>query len=152
MKTGKTSRRDLLKVGAAGTAAAGLGLVAGPGVGEAATWGVKVVNIHGTVFNPDPTLGEVKISITVEGPRDDLSGDAWDFVPAAADPASGACYYTQEGSANSETVELSGIVLFSGTPGFLNAPVTTVANFKTGEITWTFAGFVFTGTGTVVQR
>lgn len=142
----KSTRRNLLKVGAASTVAAGLAL-SGRSNAEAAE-AVKVVNIHGTVVGP---AGEVKISITVEGPRDDLSGDAWDFAPGA-DPASGACYYTQEGSADSESVELSGIVLFSNTPAFLNAPVTTVANFKTGEITWTFAGFVFTGTGTVVQR
>lgn len=102
-------------------------------------------HIHGTVTHP--TLGSIEVSITVHGPRDDLSGAGWDDDPAPG--VEGACYFTQAGSRDGDVIQVQGRVLFSNTPSFLDAPVTTIANRKTGSITFNFGGFVFTGTGTV---
>ena len=40
-------------------------------------------------------------------------------------------------------------MIFANDPLSLDAPVTTVVDTSTGEITWTFATFEFTGTATV---
>ena len=147
-----TARRDLLKVGAAGMVAAGLALAPRPSSADDDSAQGRGVHIHGTL---DP--GGVQISITVNGRRSNLSGAGWDVDAEGADRAKGACYYSQEGAVHRGTVELSGIVLFSNTPDFLNARVTTEAHFSTGAITWMFQGltdkepFVFTGTGTVIR-
>lgn len=138
----KLTRKQLLKGGAVGAAAA----AALPLAGTAALAGSdEAVHIHGTVTHP--TLGAVEISIDAAGRRDDLSGAGWDDDPAPG--VAGACYFTQAGSRDGDTITLMGRVLFSNTSGFLNAPVTTTADRKSGAITFDFAGFIFTGTGVV---
>ncbi len=140
----KLTRKQLLTGGAIGAVSiaalplSGTAATAAPGQAEAD-------HIHGTVAHP--TLGTIEVSITVDGPRADLSGAGWDDDPAPG--VAGACYFTQAGSRDGDVVQLHGRVLFSNTAGFLDAPVTTTANRKTGSITFNFAGFVFTGTGTV---
>ena len=153
----RMSRRSLLKMGATGAAAAGMGLaipalVAVPAAGdedEGSRRGGRRVHIHGTVTNPDPAVGSVLLSITVNGRKGDLSGSGWDN---GLDPTDvfGACYFTQAGSVHEGKVKLRGTVLFANDPTSLAAPVTTKANLDTGKITFDFAGFVFKGTGIVV--
>jgi len=141
------SRHDLLKVGAGTTVAAGLAL-AGAEVARAAPAGGHGVQIHGEVGVEGFSL---MMGVTVAGPNESLSGSGWDFEHNAADPAFTACYYTQEGSIEGDTVHLEGRVLFANDPSSRNTIVTTDASFSTGEITWVFGGFELTGTGTVAR-
>lgn len=148
----KISRRDLLRAGAGGTAAAGL-LAATPriaGAGEA-IHGVHVHAVFPDAFAPGDDL---VIDVTALGDKSDLSGTGWDFesAPAVGTPSSGACLYTQRGKfrVRKTRIELSGFVLFSNDPTLLDVPVTTVADTATGEVDWTFGEFPFSGTGTVV--
>jgi hypothetical protein len=152
----KFSRRDLLKAGAAGTVAAGLSAAGGVGPALAGSDddgdNPQGFQIHGSVSGPGSPV-PLLISITVHGPVDDLSGDGWD-VPDGGDISAdviGACYYSQAGKIRRGRVLLSGAVFFANEPPSLGAEVTTVANLSTGRIKWTFAGFEFTGTGTVVR-
>lgn len=146
------SRRNLLKAGAGTAAVTGLAL-GGAGVAGAAPAGGTGVHIHVTFVDAGGPGDDIKISISAEGRNNKLSGAGWDFdtAPAVGTPSSGACYYTQEGSVHGHTIELSGTVLFSNDPTFLDAPVTTKANLNTGSVTWTFGTFEVTGTGTVVR-
>jgi len=158
----KTSRRKLLKAGAAGAVGAGLGLAATAGVANAAPAGGRRIHIHGTlprIDPPPPPEGVfISISLAVDGPRDDLSGAGWDTGTNPATVA-GACYYNQAGSVHGHSVELSGNVLLANNPANLAAEIRTVADLSTGEITWSLTrqpgqppgGGVFQGTGTVVH-
>ena len=150
------NRRSMLKMGATGAAAAGLGLaipalVSVPAAGdEGSHRRGRRVHIHGVVTNPDPEVGSVLLSVTVDGRKRDLSGSGWD---TGLDPknVSGACYFTQAGSVRHDKVKLQGTVLFANDPTNSAAAVTTDADLDTGDITFNFAGFVFTGTGIVVR-
>lgn len=140
----KLTRKQLLKGGAISAASAAALPLAGS-VALAAAGNDESVHIHGTVTHP--TLGAVEISIDAAGRRDDLSGAGWDDDPAHG--VVGACYFTQAGSRDRDTITLMGRVLFSNTSGFLDAPVTTTADRKSGAITFDFASFIFTGIGVV---
>ncbi len=169
----KVTRKQLLT----GTAVGAASLVAMPltgGVAQAASGGHVLVHVHGVVTGPQPGgTAQVAISIDVAGRRkasgtlQPLAGAGWDSGTTGAtnmNPSSpnGACYYTQAGSLDEDEVSLAGKVLFQnrtpapeeGTRQDTRAGgqnVTTVANLKTGAITWTFAGLVFTGTGVVIK-
>lgn len=151
----RISRRRLLKIGATGTAAAGLGLalpavVALPAVADDDDSRRRRVHIHGFLTNPDPKVGSVLISVTVDGPRHDLSGSGWDTGPDPTD-VSGACYFSQAGSIDHGEVKLKGRAFFANTAAFKGALVKTKADLETGKIVFDFGGFIFRGTGTVVR-
>ena len=101
MKDG-ISRRDLLKAGAGTSVVAGLAL-AGAEVAGAAPGGGHGVQIHGEVGVDGFSL---MMGVTVAGPKESLSGSGWDFEHNAVDSAATACYYTQEGSIEGDTVHL----------------------------------------------
>ena len=154
----RMNRRSLLKMGATGTVAAGLGLavpalVAVPAAGdEGSHRRGRRVHIHGelTLEGGTPPADSILLSVTVDGRKRDLSGSGWD---TGLDPTdvSGACYFTQAGKLRHDKVKLEGTVLFANTEAFKAAAVTTEADLDTGDITFDFAGVVFTGTGIVVR-
>ena len=105
------SRRQLIKIGAAGGAGAALGGLATRGSGGASAAGNNGVHIHGTVTVVDNTpsgIGPVQptgmgdmggmarmmeiphymhvIDIDVFGPDSDLSGSGWGATPSPSDP------------------------------------------------------------------
>ena len=148
----KITRKDLLKAGAGTTAVAGLAMT-GARVAQASDKEAVRVHIHVTFEDAGGPGDDIKVSVTADGSRDDLSGDGWDFEtkPAGGKPPSfSACYFTQEGSVQGNTVRLKGTTLFANDPGSIDVEVTTTANRSTGRVTWTFGDFEFKGHGTVV--
>ncbi len=153
------TRKQLLKGGLAGAA----GLAAAPLTGTTAFAldGEQIlVDIHCRVkaapTNPGGGPPAVDISVQAAGRRaspvgSPLAGAGWDTPDADAADQSAACYYAQRGTVDGTVVSLHGAVLFSNTPGFVGAQVTTTADLETGDITWTFAGLVFTGKNIVVK-
>lgn len=146
----KMNRRDLLKAGAAGTVAAGLSAAGGVSPALADQNGPRGVQIHGSLSGPEPF--PLLVSVTVHGRADDLSGGGWDIPDGGnvSEDVAGACYFSQAGKIRHGKVQLKGHVFLANDPASLAAEVTTVANLSTGRIKWTFAGFEFTGKGTVV--
>ena len=151
-----TTRRDLLKVGAAGTLAAGL-TIAGAAGAQADERDRRGFHIHGTLDGIGPAAGFVSVINTdVAGRVGDLSGAGWDFDPTVTPPSLTACYFVQQGAVNKHRITVSGKVLFANDPVNLDAQVTTEADLSTGQITWTFTlttgdSFVFEGAGTVIR-
>ena len=153
---GKTTRRELLKGGVAGAAA----VAAIPFTNSivfASEGSHVLVHVHARVQNPDPSIGAVDINVDVAGRRQldgslpALSGAGWDTADADAPDQSGACYFSQRGKLEGPEVKLHGRVFFFNDPANKGASVTTTANLKTGEITWTFDVFAFTGKGVVLK-
>src|SRR5205823_5920672 len=94
----------------------------------------------------------VDVNVDAAGRRDALSGAGWDVANADGSDVSSACYYTQRGELAGHELHLHGVVLFANETAFFGAPVTTVADLKTGDVTWTFAAFPpFSGQGVVTK-
>ncbi len=153
------TRKQLLKGGLAGAAV----IAAAPLTGTTAfaeEGGQILIDVHcrvrPTPGQPSSLPAHVDISVQVAGVRAfpegvPLAGAGWDTPDADATDQSGACYYAQRGSLDENVVSVHGAVLFSNTPGFVGAQVTTTADLETGDITWTFAGFVFKGKNIVIK-
>ena len=147
----KITRRDLLKAGAGTSAAAGLVLAASPVIARAGD-AVHGVHIHAVFVDGNGPGDDIVIDEWAFGSPGELNGTGLDHSTAPAGPPSfGACIYSREGKfrVRKNRIELTGTVLFANDPLSLDAPVTTVVDTTTGAITWTFATFEFTGTGTV---
>jgi hypothetical protein len=158
-------RRDLLKLGAAGSLAAGVATLTQTGAAAAAPKTVGGVHLHATLKETtDSTFGgslDRIISIDVFGADDDLSGSGWDADVGAdvTHPEQGdvsQCYFTQRGTLQGDTLTLVGRTLFATLPPDIGAKVTTTANLAAGEVRWVFerpAGppFIFEGKGTVAR-
>lgn len=114
-----------------------------------------VVTIRGDVTSP--LLGTIHVVAHASGPAGALSGRGFDG-PATGSGVSGApgnpgaCVFSLTGSVSGTSVTLTGTVIVSSNPSFVGAPVIITANASTGAITFTFAGFPFTGTGSVAIR
>ena len=147
----KMSRRDLLRVGAGTSAAAGLALAASSGIARAGE-AVHGVHIHTVFVDGDGPGSDIVIDEWAFGSPADLNGLGWDqaTAPAGHPPSFSACLYTRKGKyrVHKNRIELTGMTLFANDPLSLDAPVTTVVDTTTGAITWTFATFELTGTGT----
>ncbi len=148
----KISRRELLRAGAGTSAAAGLALAASPVVARAAEE-VHGVHVHAVFVDAEAPGSDIIVDEWAFGPPSDLNGAGWDHstAPPGHTPSFGACIYTRKGRyrVRKNLIRLTGTVLFANDPGNLDAPVTTVVDTTTGEITWTFATFEFTGAATV---
>ena len=148
----KISRRDVLRAGVGTSAAAGLALAASPVVARAGE-AVHGVHVHAVFVDGDGPGSDIVIDEWAFGSPSDLNGFGWDqaTAPAGHAPSFSACLYTRKGKyrVRKNSIELTGMTLFAGDPLSLDAPVTTVADTTTGAVTWTFATFEFTGTGTV---
>ncbi len=106
------------------------------------------VVISGSVSNP--TFGLVTVRASASGSTSSLVGAGTDSPPfpgVLGNP--GACKFPLMGSVVSGTVALSGSVTQSSISGFVGASIVISAVSSTGFITFIFAGFTFTGTGTV---
>ncbi len=111
---------------------------------------ITTVTISGLVSNP--MIGPVTVRASASGSASSLVGAGTDsppfpFIPPGANP--GACQFPLTGSVVSGTVMLSGTVTQSSISGFVGASIVISAVHSTGSITFIFAGFTFTGTGTV---
>lgn len=149
----KMTRRELVRVSAVGAMATGLGLGGTLGLATSAQAHRPrrrgtTIHIHGRLAHPE--FGEIDVSVTVDGPKDDLSGAGWDVGFPFDD--SGACYFTQAGRVRGNSVHVTGRVLFANDSANAEAEVTTDANLKTGFISLNFGGAVFEGTGTVTRE
>ena len=117
-----------------------------------------VVTVRGNVTNVTPGLGTIFVTAQASGPTSGtLTGQGHDGPPngsgASGAPGNpGVCPFPLTGSLSGSVVTLSGTVSFSSNPAFVGAPVSITANASTGAITFNFAGFIFTGTGSVVVR
>jgi len=149
----KISRRDLLRAGAGTSAAAGLMVAASPLVARAGEV-VHGVHIHAVFVDAGGPGDDIIIDEWAFGPPSDLNGAGWDHetAPAGGNPVSfTACIYTRKGKyrVRKNRIELTGRTIFANDPASLDAPVTTVVDTATGDVTWTFATFEFTGTASV---
>ena len=148
----KVSRRDLLRAGASTSAAAGLALAASPLVARAGE-AVHGVHIHAVFVDAEAPGSDIIVDEWAFGPPSDLNGAGWDHstAPPGHTPSFGACIYTRKGKyrVRKNRIELTGTVLFANDPANLDAPVTAVVDPATGDVTWTFATFEFTGTASV---
>jgi hypothetical protein len=149
----KISRRDLLRAGAGTSAAAGLMVASGPLVARAGEE-VHGVHVHAVFIDGEGPGSDLLLDEWAFGPTSDLNGAGWDHTTAPAGgvpPSFGACIYTRKGKyrVKKNRIELTGTVILANDPANLDAPVTTVVDTVTGEITWTFATFEFTGTAAV---
>jgi hypothetical protein len=175
----RVNRRDVITMGAAGTALAGLGV---RGAWQASAAATNGVHIHGTLLVISDTPGgpfasttattqqsgpefPVKIpfiiSIDVWGPDSDVCGLGWGALaddadttqPARVDPIQRI--YSQRGSIRGDVVTLKGRMLFSNVPGDEGGPIITEANLTTGHITFTagnsLSHAVLEGTGVVMR-
>lgn len=159
------TRKELLKGGVVGAASvAALPFARSVAFASNDDKGV-VVHVHGTVrlteaFGDLPKGFPFDISVDAAGQKSELSGAGWDNdkfdSPSATQ--SFACYYSQRGKLESDTIQLGGVVFLSNTTGFLGASVKTVASLETNDITWTFgpgpsfpATVVLTGKGVVTK-
>lgn len=114
-----------------------------------------VVSISGKVTNAGLGL-TLQVGAIASGPVDSLSGQGFDAPtpgkPAVPGTPAGYCRIDlTTGSLSGDVVTLSGSVEFSNDPvnNPVGTPVSYTADASTGEITFDFAGFIFTGTGTV---
>lgn len=176
----RVNRRDVIGMGAAGAALAGLGM---RGAWQASAAATNGVHIHGTLLvltdtpggpfatmtattteEPGPEL-PVKvpfiISIDAWGPDSDMSGQGWGELadlsdktqPARVDPIQRI--YSQRGSIAGDVITLKGRMLFSNVPGDEGGPIITEANLVTGHIRFTagnsLSHAVLEGTGIVMR-
>lgn len=111
-----------------------------------------VVAISGEVVAVDGSGFTVQIGAQASGPANALSGQGFDNPgkPGAPPTPVGYCRFPLSGSLVGSVVTLSGTVTFSTNPALVGAPVTIIADSSSGAITFDFAGFVLTGTGSVV--
>jgi len=149
----KISRRDLLRAGAGTSAAAGLMVAASPLVARAGEE-IHGVHVHAVFVDGEAPGSDLIVDEWAFGPKSDLNGAGWDHStapPGGQPPSFGACIYTRKGKyrVKKNSIELSGTVIFANDPLSLDAPVTTLVDTATGDITWTFATFEFTGTASV---
>lgn len=114
-----------------------------------------VVSISGSVTNADLGL-TLQVGAVASGPVGSLSGQGFDAptpgMPAVPGTPAGYCRLDlTTGSLSGDVVTLSGSVEFSNDPvaNPIGTPVSYTADASTGEITFDFAGFIFTGTGKV---
>jgi hypothetical protein len=153
--TRKLTRKELLKGGIAGAAAVAAVPFGNSVVFASEEGGHVFVHIHALVQNP--SVGAFHINVDVagrsqpDGSLPALSGTGWDTAdPDGADQSS-FCLFSQRGQLDGRTVKVHGRVFIFNDPANKGASVTTTANLKTGEITWTFDVFVFSGKGVVVK-
>ncbi len=166
----KITRKQLLKGGMAGAAAAAALPFVGPmALASEGAEGV-LVHAHGTVRLTEAVAGAglpagfpIDISVDATGRKGSTSGDllsgaGWDNDTFDSPDVSGVCYFSQRGTLRDDSFHVRGVVFLSNTRDFLGARVTTDANLETGAITWTFGPgplfpftAVFRGTGVVVK-
>ena len=151
------TRRDLLKIGAAGAIGAGLASGTKPSVAEAAVGSGLAYQVHCfSLTNPATGARGPRISAFVSGPPGDLSGYGWDTGPNE-DIVGGACFWTVVGTAFGKRLDLTGRVLLANDPTALAAIITMQADFDSGECTWSLQrlnappAVVNKGVGTVVR-
>lgn len=151
----KTTRRDLLRIGAAGAVGAGVGLAAKPEVAQAVVGSGLAYHVHG-LFTFVGTTNRQRVSLFVSGPPGNMSGYGWD-TPEDENNVAGACFYTLQGEAFGTSLDLTGRGLFANDARNLAGIVAVQADFNTGEVTWSFqrvgapSAFVAKGIGTVVR-
>lgn len=114
-----------------------------------------VVSISGSVTNSEFGL-TLQVGAVASGQVGSLSGQGFDAptpgAPAVPGTPAGYCRIDlTTGTLSGDVVSLSGSVEFSNDPiaNPVGTPVSYTADASTGEITFDFAGFIFTGTGTV---
>jgi len=170
-------RRNMLRLGAAGAALAGLGVSrAAPASANSVV--SKGIHLHATLLVLDdapggptirssgtlPGLGielHFNINIEVWGPDSDLSGTGWGALSDQNDPKQTARVdatqrvFTQRGSLDGDIVRLKGRMLFSYVPGDVGGPILTEANLATGHIRFiagnTASSATLEGTGVVIR-
>lgn len=93
----------------------------------------------------------VQVGAHARGPAGSLTGQGFDTSgkPGGVVPPQ-YCRFPLTGSVSGDVVTLLGAVTFSPDPTLIGAPVVITANAATGAITFNFAGFIATGTGSVV--
>lgn len=109
------------------------------------------VTISGTVSLAG--FGTVSVRAHASGTTSSLSGSGTDAPPPNTPPGNPAvCQWPLTGSVSDNVVTLVGVVAQSSVRAEIGTHVTLTADASTGAITWTFAGFPLTGTGTVEIR
>lgn len=158
------SRRQLVSLGATGTAGAIVGKVASagsPAVASERMGGIHI-NVLTKGVKPDMAKGfPHHFTMTVYGPDNDLSGMGWGGafdVKTQEDIANSQmlqCIYSVRGAVQGDVVKLDGLMLFSAPLGGQGLPVHFEGNLATGFLrlttTMTDGPFTFEGTGAVAR-
>jgi hypothetical protein len=148
------TRKEFLKGGVAGAAAVAA-LPFANSIAFASEGGHVSVHVHGHLdalaTTPPAPVPSVDMNVDAAGRADALSGAGWDSRDADSSNVATACYFAQRGTLAGHVIKLHGANLLANNPAVLGFKVTTEANLKTGDITWNFGPFIFSGKGVVTK-
>jgi hypothetical protein len=148
------TRKEFLKGGVAGAAAVAA-LPFANSIVFASEGERLAVHIHGhlnaVATTPPAPIQSVDMNVDAAGRTDALSGAGWDVLDADGSNVASACYFAQRGTLEGHVIKLHGSNLLANNPAVLGFKVKTEANLKTGDITWNFGPFIFSGKGVVTK-